>query len=154
MIGPKLFTRMRASASRKGSTADRHVVAVGVEQALGVEHDADMALPEDEVAAPQAGEVGGDGDGLAEIPLLHVAVARRRDPGRVERELDEAGAVEAEAGAAAPEIGRADEALGDGDEIGLGLSRPDEMGGVDEAAAREAGVVALTAGDDLGARRG
>ena len=54
--------------------------------------------------------------------LLHVAVARAADAGGVQRDLHQAGAIDAEAALAAPEIGRADEAFGDRDEIGFAMA--------------------------------
>ena len=55
----------------------------------------------------------------AEAVLLHVAVARAAGAGGVERNLHEAGAIDAKAALAAPQIGRADEVFGDRDEITL-----------------------------------
>ena len=54
---------------------------------------------------------------LTEFGLLHVGIARRADSGKAERQLDQAGTVDAEGGAAAPQIGRTEETFGDGDEV-------------------------------------
>src|SRR5215207_7296135 len=94
-------------------------MTVGVEQAFAVEHDADMALPKDQVAAPEPHEIGRRCDGLAERGLLHVGVTRRRDAGGGERDLDQTRAVEAETRLATPQVGRAYQAFGDGDEVRL-----------------------------------
>ena len=40
-----------------------HVPAVGVQQRFGVAHDADMALPEDQIAAPQMSSASSTGKG-------------------------------------------------------------------------------------------
>ena len=98
---------------------DRHVVAIGVhERCASSRTIADMALPEHQVAAPQVGMPGIPATAVPSACFLHVAVARAGDAAGRQRQLHQAGAVEAEAGLAAPQIGRADEALGDGDEIG------------------------------------
>ena len=96
---------------------DRHLVAAGVEQVFAVDHDADVARPEDEIAAAEVRRAAFDR--CADHALLQVGVARRVVAGGHQGELHEAGAIEPEAGAPAPEIGRAEEALGDGDEIGF-----------------------------------
>src|SRR3984893_6768427 len=93
----------------------RHVEGGGVNHRALVARDRDVPLPEDEIAAP-ARPVRRK---LAEGRLLHVGVAWTGEAAGGERDLHEAGAIEAEAGLAAPEIRRAEEALGDGHEIGL-----------------------------------
>ena len=55
--------------------------------------------------------------------------------GRFERQLHEAGAVDAEARAAAPQVGRADKALGELDEIGRAAVTLGDMARDDETAA-------------------
>ena len=76
--------------------------------AVAVDHDADMALPEDQIAAPQADE---SRPGSIALPTAPPACRNRAAPcGRhAHRKLDEAGAIDAEAGGAAPEIGRVEE---------------------------------------------
>ena len=81
-----------------------------------------MALPEHQIAAPQARDV----DAAIGVPSARSCMSLSRGqamPQAVERDLHEAGAVEAEAGLAAPQIGRAEEALGDRDEIRLDMRR-------------------------------
>ena len=68
-----------------------------------------------------------DGDRLAERGLLHVAVARRGDAGRVKRRLDQARAVDPFRRPAAPEIGRFEKALGDRDRVRLARADLREM---------------------------
>src|SRR3954465_12737288 len=86
---------------------------VGVKEGVAAKRECDVAFPEDEITALQAGEA----DGLAERLLLHVAVARAGDATGMQRDLDEAGAVDAGGGLAAPEVWHVEETLGDGDEI-------------------------------------
>ena len=88
---------------RQGLGRHLHVVGVGVHQRDAVGHDADVALPVDEIAALHALEHVRDGDVLAELGLLHVGIAGRRDAGRLERYLDETRAVDAETRAPAPQ---------------------------------------------------
>src|SRR5262249_59941150 len=71
--------------------------------------------PEHEIAALKTVEA----DVPAQPALLHVAVARARNAARGERNLHEAGTVDAEAGLAAPQVGRAEKALGDRHEVAL-----------------------------------
>ena len=103
---------------------DLHVKAVRVHERGGVAHDADMPLPEHEIAAPER-LVGGDR--LAERGLLHVAVARRGDAGRVKPRLDQARAVDPFRRPAAPKIGRFEKALGDRDMVRLARAGLREM---------------------------
>lgn len=93
-----------------------------MQQRVRIGHDADMALPEYEVATAQTVEAVVVGERLAELPLLQVGIARRGHARSRQRELDEGRAVETEAGPAAPEIGHVQEALGHGDEIRLVLA--------------------------------
>ena len=55
MLLPARAMRSTAAAQRLGH--DGHVVGVGVQQQEGVEHDADVALPEHQVAARQPVEI-------------------------------------------------------------------------------------------------
>ena len=102
----------------------------GVDHVGLVGHHPDMALEEDEVAAREAGLVG---EPFAERALL-VAVARRMDTAQAERELDEAGAIDAVNAAAAEEIGCAEEPLGDMDRIMLPGIELADLGVGEEAA--------------------
>ena len=124
---------------------DGHVVGVGMEQGVAVAHDPDVTLPEDEIAA--AKRVLG-AEVLAEEGGLHVGVARRGDAGGEERQLHEAGAVDAAGAAAAPEIGDAEEALGLRHEVGRDGG---EVRRRNEAAAAKLGEAATGAADgDVG----
>src|SRR5207302_4921841 len=93
---------------------------IGVQDAIGVAHNSDMAFPEQEIAAAQ-GPLFRSVKRLANSGLLHVAVARTGDAGGMQRHLHETRTIDAKAALAAPEIGRAHEALGNGDEVGLVL---------------------------------
>jgi len=90
---------------------------VGVQQSGLVAHDADMAVPEYDIAPPQAGKVRIEGERRADRFFLQIGIARCGDPGRVERNLHEARAIYAEACFAAPEIGRVQKPLGHRDEV-------------------------------------
>ena len=70
--------------------------AIGVQQSRRVAHDADMAFPEQEIAAPRLIER----NPFAQIALLHVGVARTRNAAGVEPKLHQSRAVDAEAGLA------------------------------------------------------
>ena len=124
-----------------------HRPAVGVQQRRRVAHDADVALPEHEIAAPQMRERVVERQRRAERRLLHVAVARRGDSRRRQRGLRQAGAVDPFAGAPAPQIGRLEKTLGDGDEIGLARVDRREMPGVEEEAVVGDGEIAFEARD-------
>ena len=89
---------------------------VGVNDRVGIAHDRDMAVPEDQIAALQFFRFRCI-QRTAEAILLHVAVAWAAGAGGIQRDLDQTGAIDAEAALAAPQIGRADEPLGHGDEI-------------------------------------
>ena len=106
---------------------------VGVQQSGLVAHDADMAAPEYDIAAPQAGKVRIEDERRADCFFLQIGIARRRDPGRVERNLHEARAIDAEARFAAPEIGRVQKPLGHRDEVFFARVRMAEMIGEDES---------------------
>ncbi len=84
---------------------------------------------------------------VAELGLLHVRVARRREAGCFERQLYEARAVDAETRAAAPQVRRADEALGELDEIGRAAAALGDMARDDETASLEHEKALVTAGD-------
>ena len=96
---------IRANRLGHGLDRHRHVEGVGVDHAVAAARDGDVAFPENQVAALQAGEACR----LAERALLHVAVARAFDAAGRQRDLHQPRAVEAEARLAAPEIGHADE---------------------------------------------
>ena len=98
------------------------MMGVGVQQRGLVAHDADVPAPKDEVAAPQTRKVRVDGDWRSQRLFLQIGVARRVNPGRVERNLHEAGAINAKARLAAPEIRRMQKPLGHGDEVCLVLA--------------------------------
>ena len=108
-------------------------MGVGVQQRCLIAHDADVPAPKHEVAAPQAGKVRVDGDWQSQRVFLQIGVARRSHPGRVERNLHEAGAIDAEARLAAPEIGRMQKPLGHGDEVCLALAARQQMIREDES---------------------
>ena len=82
-------------------------MGIGVQKRLGVARDGDMALPENQIAAPQVAERRR----FAEREFLHVAVARAGDAGGLQRNLDQARAIEPERRLAAPQIGRAEKSL-------------------------------------------
>ena len=91
---------------------DRHVEGIGVNKCGVIARDRDMAFPEYQIAAlwhggplpslPRMRRRVRVGDGGAERPLLHVAVARTGDAARRQRHLHQPGAIEAERGLAAP----------------------------------------------------
>ena len=85
-------------------------------EVLRARHDANMAVPEHEVAAGERGAVL-QFERVTDLFRLHVGVARARKPGGLARKLHQARAIDAEAGAAAPQIGRAAKAKRDIDEI-------------------------------------
>ena len=108
-----LIARLRLG---EGLDLDRHVMRIGVEQVGRARHDADVTLPEHEIAAAELYAFP-PVDRLTQFCRLHVGVARRLMSRRLDCELDEARAVEPDTGAAAPQIGRAEKRLGDGDGI-------------------------------------
>ena len=65
-------------------------MAVGVDHVPVVGHDGDMALPEDEVAAPEAGKARSGLERLADRSRLHVGIAQHVGAGHVHGKLDEA----------------------------------------------------------------
>ena len=69
-----------------------HVVAIGVQQYVGIEHDADMAFPEHQIIALQLCIAV---NGMAEGAFLHVAVARTCHGAGLQGQLHEAGAIHA-----------------------------------------------------------
>src|ERR1700682_4455104 len=93
-----------------------HVMRVGVHDGVGVTRDGDMALPEQQIAAPQFLRFRRI-QCPAEAVLLHVAVARAADTCGVQRNLHQPGTVDAETALAAPQIWRAGELFGHRDEI-------------------------------------
>ncbi len=54
-----------------------------------------MAAPEYDIAAPQAGKVRIETERRADCFFLQIGIARRGDPGCVERDLHEARAIDA-----------------------------------------------------------
>ena len=106
---------------------------VGVQQSCFVAHDADMAAPEYDIAAPQAGKVRIETERRADRFFLQIGIARHGHPGRVERNLHEPRAIDAEARLAAPEIGRVQKPLGHRDEVFFALFVGFEMIGEDES---------------------
>ena len=87
-------------------------MAIGVQQRGIVCHDADVTVPEHQVATGQAVEVV-DHQVLAEALFLHVAIAQRLDTGGLQRHLHEARAIETVGRLAAPVVRHAEEAFGD-----------------------------------------
>src|SRR6185437_5653412 len=86
---------------------DLHVERVGMQKPFGVEHDADMARPEHDVAAP----AWVDRAFPAKRILLHVGVARCGDARAGERSLHQPRTIHSGMGLAAPDIRRADKAF-------------------------------------------
>ena len=112
-------------------------MGVGVHHQNVIDHDADVPLPEYEVAALQAFETAGDGNTGAKLGLLHVGVAGRRNPGRLQRSLNEPRAIQANARTAAPKVRHANEALCDRHEISCMAAARRGVARVDEATAVE-----------------
>src|SRR5262249_50216417 len=94
----------------------RHVVGVGVNDRIGVAHDRDMALPENQVTPLELFRFY-PLQGSTEPDLLQIAVARAAGAGGIQRDLHETEAIDPEAGLAAPEVGRTDELFGHAHEI-------------------------------------
>src|SRR5262249_39818166 len=67
-----------------------HVEGIGMKQPRFIAYNADVALPEHEIAAPQAGDRGGGRERLPHCMLLHVAVAGAGYAAGRERDLQEA----------------------------------------------------------------
>ena len=84
--------------------------------------------------------------------LLHVAVARAGDAAGAERDLHQAGAVDAVAGLAAPQIGRAEEALRHRDEILLDMIERRQVARRQIAGRRDREAVLLRATPRRGCR--
>ncbi len=101
----------------QGLACHQHVMRVGMQQSGLVAHDADMAAPEYDIAAPQAGKVRIEGERRADCFFLQIGITRHGHPGGVERNLHETRAIDAEARFAAPEIGRVQKTLGHRDEV-------------------------------------
>ena len=140
---------MRAIASPIGSIGDRHVERIGVQQRRAIAHDRDMALPEDQIAAARCSIV----DRRAERLLLHVAVARAGDAAGLQRDLHQAGAVDAVVGLAAPEIGRAEETFRDRDEVLLDMIERREVARRQIAGQRDRETILLARHRDAAAER-
>src|SRR5690606_14673083 len=109
----------------------------GVNDVFRVEHDGDVAFPEDEVAALEANQVIAYFERRADRSCLHVGIAQDRLSSHAHRELDEAGAVNAEGTGATPEIGRVLEQLGDGDVVRDDLVHLAQVRGDQRFAGRE-----------------
>jgi len=62
---------------------------VGMEQSARIPHYADVALPEDEIAATQMIEVFVDRQRMAKRGLLQIGIARRGMAGGGEGDLDQ-----------------------------------------------------------------
>ncbi len=92
----------------------RHVMRVCVQQRVGGGQHADMAAPEDQVAA--LGRFVGR-ERAPEQGRLHVGIARGGGPGGHQRELDQRRAVEPAPAAPAPEVGRPEETRRRVDEV-------------------------------------
>ena len=73
----------------------------------------------------------------AKLGLLHVGVAGRRKPGRLQRSLNEPRAIQANARAAAPKVRHANEAFRDRHEISRMAAERRGVARVNEAAAVE-----------------
>ncbi len=111
-VGGPWCSAMRATAPANGSRDTIIVRPLAWRMVSGVGQDGDMALPEDQVAAPQTRKPLTRLDLLADRGGLHVGVAQHLAAGHAEGELDEARAVDAEGTGAAPQIGRPLERLG------------------------------------------
>ncbi len=96
-----------------------------------VEHDADVAFPEHEVAAGEGG--GGRPLPFAEPVPLHVGIARRRAARRLDGELEEGGTVQPVPRLAAPQVWCADVGFGDLHPVGPFRDEGAEMLAEDEA---------------------
>jgi hypothetical protein len=118
-------------------------MGVGVQECGLIAHDADVPAPKDEVAAPQARKVRVDGDLHSQRLFLPIGVARCVNPGRVERNLHKARAINAKARFAAPEIGRMQQPLGHGDEVCLALLVREQMTREDESGIADLGEPAF-----------
>ena len=129
--------RVALNSLRQRLVDDHHVVCIGMHEHDAIGHDADVAFPEHKIAAQEAFIDLGNWYRNAEFCLLHVAVARRGDTGRVERHLHEARTIYANARASAPKIGDADKALGNLDEIARGSAERRDVTDRHEAAMSE-----------------
>src|SRR5439155_23424096 len=98
---------------------DSHVIGIAMHDRCLIAHDGNVALPEQKIAAAQPRWIERRRHRRAERAFLHVAVARAGDTASRERNLNEAGAVEAKTRPAAPEIGHAEKFFGNGDEVRL-----------------------------------
>src|SRR3954465_5733279 len=73
----------------------RHVIGVGVNDAVGIAHDSYVAVPENQIAQRWSAGLSGR-QGCAETVLLHVAVARAVGARGVQCNLDKAGAIDSQ----------------------------------------------------------
>ena len=115
------------------------MMGIGVQQRGLIAHDAGVPAPKYEVAAPQARKVRACGNWQSQRVFLQIGVARRVNPGRVERNLHEARAINAKARFAAPEIGRMQKPLGHGDKVCLALVARQQMIREDESGIADLG---------------
>src|SRR3569623_1672403 len=92
--GADLMSRRGDARNRGGGRRQRyhHVKSVGVHEGLGVAGDGDVTLPEHQITAREIADL----DLASERLLLHVAVARACEAGRMQRQLHQPGAVDAE----------------------------------------------------------
>src|SRR5438034_4097781 len=98
---------------------DSHVIGIAMHDRCLIAHDGNVALPERTIAAAQPRWIDRRRHRRAERAFLHVAAARAGDAASRERNLNEAGAVEAKTRPAAPEIGHAKKFFCDRDEVHL-----------------------------------
>ncbi|EFG2885784.1 tetratricopeptide repeat protein, partial [Escherichia coli] len=104
----RLAVEIADAFDRVGKAFVRHLhgMAIGVDHFGRVGHDRYMALPEHEVAAPCAGEIGAGVERLADSCFLHRGIAQNIAPGHAHGKLHQPGAVYAETAGSAPQIGR------------------------------------------------
>src|SRR5690606_25741587 len=135
----------------KALDLDAHAKTVGVDDAFGIDHDCDMTLPEDKIAAPQRREIKRLRQALAQCRLLHVRIAQGGNAGAFERTLHEPRTIESHAVASAPEIWHAQMFLGYAHIIAHGSTDGCKMRGEDPAATLYLTEIAARAIDpDLG----
>ena len=105
---PKGVRRARGALDARdrlghGLDGHGHVMGIGVDEALGVQHHADVAPPEDQVARGEVLAATG-----RPAPPADRRLADR--PGRPQKRLlDEPGAIQPETVRPAPDVGRAEE---------------------------------------------
>ena len=114
-----------------------------MEQRFGIRHDADVAFPEDKVAAPEEVQILRR-QPFAEACLLHVGIAQGSPAASLECELHEARAVKSVNRLAAPEIGHVAEHFSDAHKIAL-----EGAGGLEMRCEHEAAIGDLREGAAL-----